>query len=242
MKWIKREPKIKPRKTDSPIDKIAKIRGINDSYSFLNPSKEDLNSPYLLKNIEEACNRIILAISKGERITVSYDADADGITSATIMRRYLSNYTENVGFIYNERNHGHGINEQTRLDFVKDKDFDENGNIIDGYKRNRYERNKENMDIISNTDLLILIDSSSNDSNACKTISEMGVDIIILDHHAIERENKYALIVNPQQDGDKYPNKSISGAGVVFKVIEVMEDTLDSVDIWQYNDLVAVGI
>jgi single-stranded-DNA-specific exonuclease len=228
MKWLARTPKNKPRERDSILDKIGKIRGIQDVNRFLHPSVDELFDPYLIKNIEDASNRIIRAIASNERIVVSYDPDADGLTSATIMIRYLKNYTENVDFIYGERNDGHGITEMVKLKVTDEE---------------RLKRSKANIEKIKQADLLILIDSSSNDVEVCKNISEnVGCDIVILDHHAIERENPYVLMVNPQQDGDEYPNKYLSGAGVVFKTLQVMEDTLGQVDVWQYIDLVAVGM
>lgn len=243
VKWIERKAKVKPNSNEEPLEMIAKIRGISDTNRFLNPTQDELHDPYLMKNIEEASNRIIMAIHNKERIVLSYDADADGITATTTLRRYLGNYTDNVDFIYNERNHGHGIHEQTRLDFVIDDDLDEEGNIVDEEKRERYDRNVENLSKLKGADLLIIVDSSSNDVGACKKlVEEYGLDIIILDHHAIEVENPYVLMVNPQQEDCAYPNKHLSGAGVVFKVLQVMEDTLGQVDVWQYIDLVAVGM
>ena len=211
MKWIQRTAKVKPSKSDDIIDKLAKIRGIKDIDRFLNPTQDELHNPYLMRNIEDASNRIIRAIKNGERICLSYDADADGITATTVMYRYLRNYTENVYYIYSERNDGHGI--QNQIDQI------ENG-----------------------TDLLIIIDSSSNEVEACKKISESGAEIIILDHHAIEVENPHVLLVNPQHYDCDYPNNQLSGAGVVFKTIQVMEDTLGQVDPFDYLDLVAVGM
>jgi single-stranded-DNA-specific exonuclease len=237
-KWIQKKPKVKPSKNDSPKEKIAKIRGIDDVERFLNPTEEELHDPYLIKNIENASNRIIKALANNDRIVLSYDADADGLTSTSMMYRYLSNYTDNIDYIYNERNHGHGINEQTRLDFIsKDENASED-------KKLRYKLNTSNLNKIGEADLLIIIDSSSNDTDACKKLinNYKGLDIIILDHHAIERDNPHVLLVNPQQDGDRYPNKHLSGAGVVFKTIQVMEDTLGEVNPWKYIDLVAVGI
>lgn len=232
MKWIQRKAKVKPNSNDSVVDRIAKIRGIQDPQSFLNPTEDVLHDPYLMKNIQEASNRIIQAIGNNEKIVVSYDPDADGITSATIMLRYLSNYTENVEYIYGERNDGHGIFEMITvndLDDVKDKE--------------RIAHNRANTDKIRNADLVILVDSSSNDVEACKFITQvLKTEVIILDHHAIERKNPHVIMVNPQQYDCEYPNKHLSGAGVVFKTIQVMEDTLGQVDIWQYNDLVAVGM
>lgn len=246
MKWIQRSPKVIPNEDDSIIEKIAKIRGIKDVNRFLNPSKEEMFDPYLMKNIEEVSGRILSAIENKERILLSYDADADGLTATSMMYRYLKTYTDNVDYIYNERNHGHGIHEQTRLDFINDEDVDEDGNIINEEKAYRKELNSDNLRRISESDLLIIIDSSSNDAEACKKmIDNFGIDIIIIDHHAIEIPNPHVLMVNPQQDGDEYPNKFLSGAGVVFKVIQVMEDMLGDdgrVDPFDYMDLVAVGM
>lgn len=90
------------------------------------------------------------------------------------------------------------------------------------------------------TDLLIILDSSSNSAEACKIISEAGIEILIIDHHEIEVKNPYATIVNPQ--GDNYPNKSISGAGVTWKVLQVLDDMMGSGNVDQYLDLVACGM
>jgi single-stranded-DNA-specific exonuclease len=231
MKWLQRTPEKKLNKRDDVMKQISKIRGIKDTYSFLKPTEDELHDPYLLKNIEDASNRIIRAIANNERILVTYDPDADGLTATTVMRRYLANYTDNVDYIYGERSEGHGIFEMIRANLDKEEDAE------------RIARNKENKKKIKESDLIILIDSSSNDTKACYFISKkLGKEIIILDHHEIEERNPYALIVNPQQKGCKYPNKQLSGAGVVFKTIQVMEDTLNQVDPWQYIDLVAVGM
>jgi single-stranded-DNA-specific exonuclease len=230
MKWVQRTAKVQPRKHDSLIDKVAKIRGIEDVDTFLSPQKDVLHDPYLMKNIEEASNRIIMAIANNEKIVVSYDPDADGLTSASMLIRHLRAYTENVDYIYGERGHGHGIFEMMKQPH-------------DGMDAERVERQYENRDKVANCDLLILVDSSSNDIGMCRNIKELlGKEIIILDHHAIEQENPYVLMVNPQQEGCEYPNKQLSGAGVVFKTIQVMEDTLGQIDPWQYIDLVAVGM
>lgn len=232
MKWIKRQAKVAIKQDDTIINQIASIRGIKDTNRFLSPTQNELFDPYLIKNIEDASIRIIKAITNGENIVTSYDPDADGVTANTVAQRYLRNYTDNVDYIYGERNDGHGITEQVKikgLDEVKHAD--------------RIARSKENIEKIKKCDLLILIDSSSNDAETCRLIVEnFGCDIIILDHHAIENDNPHVLLVNPQQEGCAYPNKQLSGAGVVFKVIQVMEDTLGQVDPFYYMDLVAVGM
>lgn len=93
--------------------------------------------------------------------------------------------------------------------------------------------------IESETDLLIILDSSSNSVDACKELSER-MQIIVLDHHEIEKENPYVLLVNPQNDS--YPNKALSGAAVVYKTIRVMDDTLASETAEDFIDLVACGM
>lgn len=228
MKWIAKKGEHRINDSDDVVTKIAKIRGIKDVNRFLSPTKDEMFDPYLIKNIEDASNRIIRAIASGEKILLSYDPDADGLTATSVMYRYLKNYTDNVDYIYGERNDGHGIYEMVRVS----EHFDEE----------RKERNRINAEKIKECDLLILIDSSSNDTKTCESIAKMGKDIIIIDHHEIERENPHVLLVNPQQEGDEYPNKFLSGAGVVFKVLQVMEDTLCQVDPFQYMDLVAVGM
>lgn len=228
MRWIERKTKYQPKDSDDVIERIAKIRGIKDIKRFLSPTKEEMFDPYLIKNIQDASNRIIKAIKNDENILLSYDPDADGVSSTTAKLRYLKNYTDKVDTIYGERNDGHGIYEMTVINKHHSKE--------------RQKRSKENIEKIKNCDLLILIDSSSNDVETCKMIKDLGKDIIIIDHHSIEEENPHVIMVNPQQEGDEYPNKQLSGAGVVFKVMQVMEDTLGEVDPFQYMDLVAVGM
>lgn len=243
-KWMKRN-----NKGDNEydiIDKIAKIRGISDVDRFLNPTENEMFDPYRLKNIKEAGKRIVRAINNKDRIVVSIDSDVDGITSGTMMIRYLLNRVDNVEYIYSQRSSGPGIAEQIAVDFVNDDDLNSDGLIINKSKKDRMELNLSNLEKLSNCDLLIIIDSSSNDVDACKKLKDKyGLDIIIIDHHVIEKENDQSILVNPQQDGCEYPNKDLSGAGVAYKVIEVVEDMIDDeldVDYNKYMDLVAVGM
>lgn len=89
------------------------------------------------------------------------------------------------------------------------------------------------------TTLLIIPDAGSNDVEQCKELRDKGIDILILDHHICDRENPYAVIVNNQNG--TYPNKELSGAGVVYKFLQAVDE-----DNWtnvadRYLDLVAVG-
>jgi len=73
------------------------------------------------------------------------------------------------------------------------------------------------------TKLLIAVDSSSNDVETMKVLSSRGIDCLIIDHHTVTVDNPYAILVNPQQEGDAYPNKNACGGLLVFKVCQVID-------------------
>jgi single-stranded-DNA-specific exonuclease len=92
----------------------------------------------------------------------------------------------------------------------------------------------------TDTDLLIVVDSGTNDVPECKQLQDRGIDVVIIDHHQIEAPNPFAVVVNNQDD--TYPNKHLSGSGVVFKVLQVLDEYLDSDLSSDFFDLAAVGI
>ena len=71
--------------------------------------------------------------------------------------------------------------------------------------------------------LLIIPDAGTNDNEQCKELSESGIDILILDHHEKEEDNPYALIVNNQMS-EKYSNKNLCGAGVVYRFLQALDE------------------
>lgn len=77
--------------------------------------------------------------------------------------------------------------------------------------------------IPSDVKLLIIPDAGTNDTEQCKALSEYGMDILILDHHEREEENNYAVIVN-NQISDNYSNKSLCGAGVVYRFLQALDE------------------
>lgn len=239
MEWIKRKPKIEYLKNDDITSKLAKIRGIqeNEIDDFLMPTEKELFNANEMKNSQKAVDRIIEAINENQKVAVSVDSDVDGITSSAIMIRYLRNYIDNVNYIYHQREDGHGVYSQIK-DVVEEGD--------------RQDLNDRNREIVSNSDLLIILDSSSNDFRGIEEVHKLNkdIDIIILDHHQIEWEeegrdmNDLAILVNPQQEDCEYPNKHLSGAGVTFKIVELTQSNLpiQKVNVGDYYDLVAVGM
>lgn len=96
--------------------------------------------------------------------------------------------------------------------------------------------------IPSSTGLLIIVDSSSSDTELCKEIAECGIDVIILDHHPIEQGNPYCILVNPQQPGCNYPNKEASGSLICWKMCNVLDDALQRSGSSELLDLAGIGL
>ena len=218
MIWVKREGK-KYSEDDDILTKLQRVRKIKNINEFIEPPMKFEHNPYELDNIDEAVQRIIKGIHTKENIKIMSDVDADGIVSCAIMYNYLKFHTENISIVHSQRSHGHGL--ETVLEEMSNHD-----NVV-------------YMD--DETDLLIIVDSSSNSVEACKLVREKyNCDIVIIDHHAIDHDNPYAIIVNCQLG--KYPNKSLSGSAMCYKVLQVMDDYLDDSEADNYLDLVAIGL
>lgn len=204
--WKVLESKEQYNDNDSMTDKILKIRGIKDKETFLKPKDDDINSPWDLSDMELAVEKIIYAIENKLNIGIYADIDSDGVTSATIMYKYLNEFGIKGVLLYHQRNKGHGV-------------------IVDNVPKD--------------LDLLIIVDSSSNSVDECKELSEY-MEIVILDHHNIEKDNLYAVVVNPQSND--YPNKNLSGAGVVYQTCKAIDEELLTFYSENYIDFCAVGL
>lgn len=119
----------------------------------------------------------------------------DGITAMTTLYKYCLNFTDNVSWMINQRSDGHKI-----TDLIKN-----------------------NIDKNSDVDLVIAVDSSSNDTETAEYLNSLNIDFLIIDHHHISKPNPLALIVNPQQTNCNYVNKNISGGLLTYKVCEITD-------------------
>lgn len=236
-KWTERKPRHSINSGNDLLSRLSNIRGIDKSEvdKHLSPSIEDLLPVEDMKNAVEASERIIKAIKDDENILVSADNDADGVTSTAIIIRYLQERTgHEVPYIFAERDWGHGIEAQLRQEGSEE----------------RIANAKHNKEAVMNADLVIIVDSSSNDvSTIDKIVNEWGTDVVILDHHDLNNPKNTpnevgAILVNPRQRACRYVNKNLSGAGVVFKVVGLIEDMFgdELIDTDKYIDLAGVGI
>lgn len=189
---------------------ILSNRGIENSKEYLSLTKDYVHHYSLLENIEKAKDLLLEIIDKKGKIGIIQDTDFDGVASASMLYQYLSRvYDQSKLTYYIHTKKQHGIHDLLPK-------------ILN-----------------SKIDLLIVPDAGTNDVEDCKTLLENNIQTIILDHHQIEVENPYAIVVNNQM-GD-YPNKFLSGAGVTKKFLECLDDVFwdDSSD---FDDLVAVSI
>jgi single-stranded-DNA-specific exonuclease len=96
--------------------------------------------------------------------------------------------------------------------------------------------------IPADTKLLLIVDSSTNDMDCVERISKRGIDVLIIDHHQQSVPSRNCILINPQQSGCLYPNKSISGSVAVHKVCQVLDEYLSTDYADEYTDLAGIGL
>ena len=153
------------------------------------------HDPWALSDMQKAVDRINLAIDKSERILVYGDYDADGVTSTTILVNTLSQLGAQVGwYIPNRFSEGYGPN---ALAF-----------------QNAYEEG---------TSLIITVDNGIQGHEEIKMVQDLGVDVIVTDHHEIGRTLPEAYaIVHPMHPEFSYPFQYLCGAGVAYKLAQAL--------------------
>ena len=192
------------------VDMVLENRGIKDVEHFLNPREEDLLPINSLMRIDDARQIIEKGLDNNKNFGIHWDVDTDGVSSGTIMTRYLRNYTDRVSSYINTGK-AHGLIEQDLEQF--------NG-----------------------VDILIVVDSLDKDISQYEELHNRGIQIIVLDHHAIDVNvdyDKFVTLVNSQRN---YDNPSLSGAGVVWKFCKYLDEYFMNDYADEYVDLAACGI
>ena len=224
-----------PQVEDADFTKIAKSaglssevacllfqRGIKDESSlkkFLDPSLEDLHDPYLLHDMEKAVERIRQAIERGELILVYGDYDADGMTSASIVKESLEQLgAECLIYLPNRFTDGYGPNASVYKYFIEQQ----------------------------GVSLIVTVDNGVAGHEGIDLAQSMGVDVIVTDHHSMPEvlPDAYAIVHPEHQEAD-YPFKHLAGCGVAFKLAcalleEVQVELLDLVAIGTIADMVSL--
>lgn len=164
--------------------------------SFLFSTFErDVAHPSLLKDAEKAVERLLCALTKKEPILVFGDYDVDGITSSALMMRCLMPLGANINFYLPHRvKDGYGLSTK----------------IVERAAANGYK-------------VIVTVDNGITAFEPAMRAKELGIDLIITDHHRQHAElpDAYA-IVNPNQNECTYPFKSLAGVGVTFKLMSLL--------------------
>jgi single-stranded-DNA-specific exonuclease len=183
----------------SPITaRLLAIRGLTDpdqASRFMNPSLDQLYDPFRLAGLECAADRLLQAITNRDRIAIHGDYDVDGITSTVILRRALELLGADVGHFIPERlTDGYGLQPGT----------------IDRLHR-------------EGVQLIVSVDCGIRAPEAARRARELGVDLIITDHHEPDSELPDACaVVNPKRHDCTYPDKNLAGVGVALKLVQAL--------------------
>lgn len=173
-------------------------RGLSDpelAARFLNPSLDQLHDPMALADMGIAVDRILAAVARKERIAIHGDYDVDGVTSTVILRRALELLGADVVHFIPER-------------------------LKDGYGLQPAAIDRLHADGVS---LVVSVDCGIRGADAARRARELGVDLIVTDHHEPDAELPPALaVINPKRHDCAYPDKNLAGVGVALKLVQAL--------------------
>jgi single-stranded-DNA-specific exonuclease len=224
----------------SLFDELLKARGLTGKRrdAFLNPSYDTRHDPFLLPDMQSAVDRLVVALERQENITIYGDYDIDGLTATTV----LLDAFESFGF-------------QNVDAFIPNRFVEGYGLTLDAVER------------IAKTDaqLIVTVDCGSLSEAEIIRAKELGIDIIVTDHHNVapvqppavavinpkrllqdypDEYEKYILKPDSQLQGKIYPFIDLAGVGVAFKLVQALQTKLEGLGDGQEKwllDLVALG-
>jgi single-stranded-DNA-specific exonuclease len=194
---------------------------------FFNPKLSQLHDPFLMKDMDKAVERIHRALQNKERILVYGDYDVDGTTAVAVMYSFLSKQP-GVDMIDNETprqieyripdrySDGYGLN-VSAVEYAKDHNFS----------------------------LIITLDCGIKANKEIDLANELGIDVIVGDHHRTGDEiPKGYAVLDPKRPDCNYPYKHLSGCGISFKIIQAYSQKygIPETEIYEYLDMVVISI
>ncbi len=183
---------------------------------FLNPTRNDFHDPFLMPDMNDAVDRILKAIKNQEKVVIYGDYDVDGITSITVLKKFLAERGLVVGeYTPNRLSEGYGLNKDAVLKLQKQ-----------GYT------------------LMITVDCGISGIEEIEYSKQLGMEVIVTDHHEPGEEiPKCIAVIDAKRKDNKYPFNQLAGVGVVFKLIQAISIklNLDAKEYLKYLDIVCVG-
>jgi single-stranded-DNA-specific exonuclease len=190
--------RVLPRTDDDLLKHLLRSRGIDEKNEeeFLRPDYESgRHDPYLLHDMDKAVERLTRAIAANELIAIFSDYDCDGIPGAVVLHDFLK-----------------AVGHTNFLNHIPHRHFDGFGLSVAAVEKMQAD----------GASLIVTIDCGTADIAAANRAAELGVDLVITDHHEPKAELPPAVaVVNPRV-GDTYPFPHLCGAAVVFKLVEAM--------------------
>lgn len=197
---------------------LMNIRGLDDAAhlrEFLGEG-EPLSDPFLLKDMDKAAARITRAVDNMEKIAVYGDYDADGVTSTAMLYSYLETRGADVIFYIPQREgEGYGMNIGA-VEHLKEQ----------------------------GVSLIVTVDNGISSVQEVARANELGIDVVITDHHRPQEILPDAVaVVDAYRPDDTSPYKHFSGVGIAFKLLMALEDGAGDVEdlLEAYSDLAAIG-
>lgn len=199
------------------------VRSETDARRFLSPSLEDLHDPFQMKDMDLAVARVIEALREGEKVCIWGDYDVDGITATSVLLLFLRQVGLQVSYYIPSRlEEGYGLNEAGIDEIAK-----------------------------SGNKLLITVDCGISDLEPIKHANDLGLDVLVLDHHQVPEKTPTAVgILNPHRADCSFPAKDLAAVGVAFNLVMALRSefrkrgafsTDSEPNLREMLDLVALG-
>ena len=207
-----------------PVETVLRNRGIEDWKQYLNLDESVVQDYNDLSGMQDAVECFVEHYNNRDKILVMPDEDNDGYSSSAMLYLYIKALDEDypVEYMLHSRPKSHGL---ANYDYAIPEDVK----------------------------LFIIADAASNDAIQCNELIKNGIDIIVLDHHDSNyaeeseeeinyqtAENNNAIVVNNQLSPE-YKNKDLSGAGIVYRFLQALDEELWEEHADEFLDLCAVG-
>ena len=180
------------------IARLLVTRGFGDpdaASRFLRPSLDQLHDPFLAADLRVGVERVLAAIERRERIAIHGDYDVDGVTSTVMLRRIIELLGGEV------------------IHFIPERLTDGYGLQVEGIDRLK----------AMGVHVVVSVDCGIRSREAAARAAEVGIDLVITDHHEPDAELPRALaVINPRRADCGYPDKDLAGAGVAFKFVHAL--------------------
>ena len=192
--------RVRERLHENLLDHLLLARGIESGAheNFLNPDYErDSQNPFLLPDMEQAVERLLVAKKNGEKVCVWSDYDADGTTGGVMLSQFLHEWgLEVLHYIPHRHKEGYGLN----IEGLR-------GVIEQGAR------------------VVITVDLGTTEHEQIAFANEQGVDVIVTDHHVVKDASHLPdalAVINPKHPTSEYGFEGLCGAGVAWKLVQAV--------------------